>query len=105
MSDDLFNAGIKLWAQRVRQGELTFTDTVKTCLSQIDADESLNAWERVVDANTAIDAASAMDSLLASGTDLGVTMGLPVAVKDLFRVDGYPVTNGSNADTDALVGP
>lgn len=104
MSDSLFNAGIKPWALRIRQGELTFTDTLKTCLSQIEADATLDAWE-VFDAKSALDTASSMDALLASGTDLGIMMGLPLAVKDLIRVDGYPVTNGSNADTDALVGP
>ncbi len=104
MSDSLFNAGINHWAQRVRQGELTFADTVQTCLTLIEGDQSLDAWE-AVNTDTALSAASAMDALLASGTDLGVTMGLPLAVKDLIRVDGYPVTNGSNADTDDLVGP
>lgn len=104
MTDSLFTAGIRPWAKRVRQGEITFTDTVKTCLSQIEADESLDAWE-VFDANSAIATASAMDALLACGTDLGPTMGMPLAVKDLIRVNGYPLTNGSNAETDHLVGP
>ncbi len=104
MTDSLFHKGIADWAARVRRKELSFTDTVTTCLDNIEADSALNAWE-VVDANAALGSAKAMDSLLASGTDLGWSMGLPLAVKDIIQAEGFPLTNGSNGKTDHLVGP
>ena len=104
MTESLFQNGIAHWASRIRSGDLSFTDTAHTCLTTIEADASLNAWE-IVDADAAIQSAAAMDALLASGTDLGWSMGLPLAVKDIIRADGFPLTNGSNANTDSLVGP
>lgn len=104
MSNNLFDKGITHWAEQVRTGTLSFTETVEICLTNISADESLGAWE-IVDANAATQTAKAMDALLASGTDLGWPMGLPLAVKDIMRADGFPLTNGSNADTAHFVGP
>lgn len=104
MTESLFENGIAHWAHRIRQGELSFTDTAQTCVSNIEADHSLNAWE-VIDAGAAIKSAKAMDALLSSGTDLGWSMGLPLAVKDIIRADGFALTNGSNANTEHLVGP
>src|SRR6185437_6623249 len=44
--------------------------------------------------------------LLASGTDLGPLMGVPVAIKDLFTVDGMPRPRcGSDVDISDLVPP
>jgi len=104
MTDPLFQDGILPWANDVRSGDISFTETTMRCLDQIHKDESLNAWE-IVDDERAIATASAMDALLASGTDLGWSMGLPLAVKDIIQADGLPLTNGSNADTTDLVGP
>lgn len=104
MSDALFDKGIAHWAEHVRHGSLSFTETVQTCIATINADEALNAWE-VIDEKAATQNAQAMDALLKSGTDLGWAMGLPLAVKDIMQADGFPITNGSNADTAHLVGP
>jgi len=104
MSNTLFKNGIKHWAAQVRAGTLSFSETTQTCIDTIKADESLGAWE-TIDENAAVQSAKAMDALLASGTDLGWAMGLPLAVKDIMRADGFPLTNGSNANTDHLVGP
>ena len=43
--------------------------------------------------------------MLAAGIDLGPLMGVPIAVKDLFSVDGMPTTAGSNVDIADLVPP
>ena len=104
MTESLFENGIAHWANRVRQGEISFTDTVKICVSNIEADQPLNAWE-VTNPDAAIKSANAMDDLLSSGIDLGWSMGLPLAVKDIIRVNGFALTNGSNALTENLVGP
>ena len=44
-------------------------------------------------------------ALRAAGVDLGPLMGVPVAVKDLFSVDGMPTTAGSRLDVQDLVPP
>jgi aspartyl-tRNA(Asn)/glutamyl-tRNA(Gln) amidotransferase subunit A len=46
-----------------------------------------------------------MDRLLATGTDLGPLMGVPIAIKDLFTVSGMPTTAGSDLDISDLVQP
>lgn len=100
---DLFAAGIAPWAESVRGGALSFTQTVEHCLQRVDDNASLDAFE-CLDARRALASAAALDSLLASGTDLGPLMGLPMGVKDIMAVDGLPTTNGSNADTSELTG-
>src|SRR5262249_37326030 len=50
--------------------------------------------------------ARGVDRLLASGTDLGPLMGVPVTVKDLFTVEGMGRPKlGSALDVDDLVEP
>jgi len=100
---DLFSAGIAAWGRRVRQGDLTFTETVQHCLQQITAKESLNSFE-FVSAETAMSTAALLDTYLAAGTDLGPLMGLPLGVKDIIHVNGMPTTFGSNAELNDLLG-
>jgi len=104
MSDSLFKQGISSWAKDIRERKISFCETVQSCSEQIKHDTSLNAWE-VTNPDLALAQAKAYDSLLASGTDLGWAMGLPLAVKDIIRANGFALTNGSNADTSDLVGP
>ncbi len=58
-----------------------------------------------LDAARAIAHAQAIDGLRAAGVNLGPLMGMPVAVKDLFTVDGMPTTAGSRLDVQDLVPP
>ena len=58
-----------------------------------------------VDTERALARAKAIDRLLAAGIDLGPLMGVPIAVKDLFSVDGMPTTAGSDVDIADLVPP
>lgn len=100
---DLFANGIDDWAQKVRNGEVSFTHTVNHCLQRIKQYEKLNAFE-CLDTERALATATALDNLLKSGIDLGPLMGLPIGVKDIMAVEGLPTSNGSNADTSALTG-
>ncbi|MGQ7843447.1 amidase [Granulosicoccus sp. 3-233] len=101
--DDLFADGIQPWARQVRSGSLSFRKTVEICLQRVNDNAMLNAFE-CLDAERALATAAALDALLASGTDLGPLMGLPMGVKDIMAVEGLPTTNGSNADTAELTG-
>lgn len=100
---DLFSNGIASWAKLIRRNEFTFEQSVNACLARADANEQLGAFE-CMDADRARATAIAMDSLLASGRDLGPLMGLPIGVKDIMAVEGLPITNGSNAPTAHLSG-
>jgi aspartyl-tRNA(Asn)/glutamyl-tRNA(Gln) amidotransferase subunit A len=66
-------------------------------------DPALGAFQHVA-AERAIATARAMDQLLASGVDLGPLMGAPIAVKDLFAVNGMPTTAGSKLEVSDIIG-
>jgi len=92
---DPFVSGIESVARDVRRGHTTFLELTNSCLQRIDAlDDGLQAFELVC-TERARSAADGLDRLLASGTDLGPLMGMPVAVKDIVAVNGLPTTNGS----------
>ena len=99
---DLFALGIAHWAHRVRAGELTFRQTIEICLSNIENNSQLNAFE-YVDKGQALKTADLMDQQLANSIDLGPLMGVPVGIKDIMCVDGLPTGFGSNADLVDLV--
>ncbi len=100
---DLFAQGIRPWAARIRQGSLTFRQTVEYCLQRVAENQSLDAFE-CLDSERALASAGALDSVRQHGTDLGPLMGLPMGVKDIMVVEGLPTTNGSNADTREITG-
>jgi aspartyl-tRNA(Asn)/glutamyl-tRNA(Gln) amidotransferase subunit A len=102
--DPLSGIAIAEFARRLRRGEATIEATVRDYLARIEAlDRRLGAFEFVA-GDSALKAAGALDRLLAAGCDLGPLMGVPVGVKDLFAVDGMPVTAGSRVNIADLVG-
>lgn len=102
LQPDPFVSGIDSVARDVRRGQTTFLELTDKCLQRIDAlDAGLQAFE-VVCADRARSAADGFDRLLASGTDLGPLMGIPVAIKDIIAVSGLPTTNGSMYQPDHL---
>jgi aspartyl-tRNA(Asn)/glutamyl-tRNA(Gln) amidotransferase subunit A len=105
LPDDPFHPdGIAGFASRLRRGETTAEAVTGAYLARIEAlDPHLRAFE-VVDAANALAAARAHDRLLASGTDLGPLMGVPVAVKDILAVKGTPARAGSKLDVADLIG-
>jgi aspartyl-tRNA(Asn)/glutamyl-tRNA(Gln) amidotransferase subunit A len=103
--DPLAADDIAGYGDRLRRGETTAEATTEAYLERIAAlDPKLGAFEYVA-AEQARSAARSIDKLLAAGTDLGPLMGVPVAVKDLFAVEGMPTTAGSNVDVSDTIGP
>ena len=103
---DPFEDGqISGFARRLRAGETTAAGAARAFLDRIEAvDYKLGAFQHVA-AEQALAAASAVDGLLAAGTDLGPLMGVPVAIKDIYAVEGMPTTNGSLYDASHITGP
>lgn len=88
----------------LRQGRFSVTDAVRHYLDRINAlNPVLYAYEHVAH-EAALAAAAAMDSLLALKTDLGPLMGVPIAIKDVIKVEGMPTRVGSNVDVSDLIG-
>ena len=83
---------------------MTAEAATAACVARIQALEpALNAFEHIA-TEPALETARAVDKALAAGIDLGLLMGVPVAVKDLLAVDGMPATAGSNVDVSDLIG-
>lgn len=77
---------------------MTSLALVEATLARIDMLEpQLQAFTHV-DRDRALEHAHAIDLLRRAGVDLGPLMGVPVAVKDLYSVDGMPTTAGSQID-------
>lgn len=97
-ADDL--AGLQ---RAMAQGETTARAVADAYLDRIARlDPMLDAYE-YVDADGARAKAYEIDARRAAGDRLGPLAGLPVAVKDLFVVDGMPTTVGSNLDLTWLL--
>lgn len=78
------------FAQDFRAGKVTSEEVTRIYLDRIEKlDGKLGAYEYVA-AENALATARAMDMLIKSGTDLGPLMGVPVAVKDIFRIADMP---------------
>jgi len=102
--DPLGQGGLSEFARRFRSGEISSEQATQAYLSRIQAlDPILSAFQHVA-AERALKTARAIDALFAAGTDLGPLMGVPVAVKDLFVVDGMPTTAGSKMIIDDIAG-
>jgi Asp-tRNA(Asn)/Glu-tRNA(Gln) amidotransferase A subunit family amidase len=96
-------------ASAIRSGRTTARELVERSLAQIDALESrVRAWV-LVDAVGAREAAGRADDEIAHGRDRGPLHGLPIGIKDLCDVAGWPTLAGSplraghRAERDATV--
>ncbi|MGE5171028.1 MAG: amidase [Rudaea sp.] len=89
------------YGRRLRDGHVTAEATLRRLLARIHDHASLDAYT-FVDADAAVATARGVDALLAGRTDLGPLMGVPVAVKDLYAVEGMPLTAGSRVDVADL---
>jgi len=96
MADDLgpWSSAIEL-AEGLRRKELSSVELLDACLAAVDgSNPELNAviWRNDEDARAA---AAAADRRLAAG-DQAPFLGVPMPIKDLTPVAGWPVTYGSN---------
>ena len=82
-------------AQALRDGNVTATEIGETVIARHDAwDEKLTAYKNWNAENT-LDQATAADHALKTGNDLGALAGIPISVKDIYGVEGFPTFAGS----------
>jgi aspartyl-tRNA(Asn)/glutamyl-tRNA(Gln) amidotransferase subunit A len=96
-------------AEAFRAGTLRPTELVERCLARIGRWEgAVRAWV-LVDEEGARRQARVADEALAAGRDAGPLLGIPIGIKDLVDVRGWPTRAGSAltsdrpADEDATV--
>jgi len=94
----LWELGLAEAAALIAAGELAPSDLVASVLERIDEVEPLVRAFVSVDAEGALRAARAQD-----GATGGTLRGIPVAIKDIFDVEGFPTGCGSDAYADAAV--
>ena len=94
---DVATLSLAEYGDGLRRGTFSAAATVQRLLAAIDADRALDAFTYVA-TDRALATAAAIDTLVATGTDLGPLMGVPIALKDLYAVDGMPLTAGSRVD-------
>jgi len=82
-------------AGRLRSGDFTPQDLVEQCLERIyQHEDRLHAWV-VVDEEGARRAARRAGDEIAAGRHLGPLHGIPVGIKDIVDVAGFPTRAGS----------
>ena len=98
MSKTLLDRSIETLAAELRSGRTTSAAVaVMANAAHAQNGKSLGAW-RSWGGEKLPAAAAAADTALAAGYDLGPLHGLPVSVKDLYAVDGFPLYAGSPND-------
>lgn len=82
-------------AQQIRHGQITPLDLVERCLEQIHVYErQVRAWV-MVDEEGAYRAARQLGELAARGEPMGPLHGIPIGIKDIIDVEGWPTRCGS----------
>ena len=95
--------GLDAIAAAMGRGELTAVGLLEAVFARITALEPQLQAFTYLDQERALKQARGIDLLRQSGVDLGPLMGVPVAVKDLFTIDGMPTAAGSRIDIQDLV--
>lgn len=100
-ADSLLDLSIQTIGDGFRQGSWSPVDVTKATLERIEATEPLlHAWVSV-DPDGALAAAGEAERALRAGTDRGPLHGVPIGIKDIFDVAGWPTRCGSEARADA----
>lgn len=103
--DPFANRTLAQYGADLRAGRVTAEAVTRAFLDRIEAlGARLDAFVQVT-AERATETARGIDQLRAGGTDLGPLMGVPVAIKDLFAVEGTNVRAGSRLDVEKAIGP
>ncbi len=77
-------------SDRIRRGELTSLAVTEQLLDRIERlDDAIGAFSFVA-AEEALARAASLDAEVAKGMSRGALHGVPIAVKDIFDVDGWP---------------
>jgi aspartyl-tRNA(Asn)/glutamyl-tRNA(Gln) amidotransferase subunit A len=88
--------------EQVRRRERTSVELVERCLRRIDELESrVRAWV-IVDRTGALDQARKLDAELAAGRWRGPLHGIPIGIKDIIDVAGFPTSAGSKLLEDNI---
>jgi aspartyl-tRNA(Asn)/glutamyl-tRNA(Gln) amidotransferase subunit A len=98
MAAPLPEIGVAEFAAGLRSGRFTAEATTRALLDRIAEENAHFDAFTCVDDAAALAAARAADQHVKARTDLGPLMGVPVALKDLYAVDGLPMTAGSRVD-------
>src|SRR5258706_3622232 len=93
---ELVSASAAQIAHQVRNRKLSVVEIAELFLGRIEAHRHLNAFITVNPALT-MEQAHGLDHRLKRGEDIGPLAGVPVGVKDLMSVRGYPLTAGTRA--------
>lgn len=97
------NLSLAEYGRQLRRGKMSAEQVTAALLSRIEAlNPRLGAYTHVA-RESAFASACAIDALLRAGTDLGPLMGVPVAIKDLYFVEGMPLAAGSRLDVGEVV--
>lgn len=96
----LLDLGIRAIGEGFRRRTWSPVDIVRAALDRIESsDRELHAWV-LVDAERALEGAGQAEQELMSGTDRGALHGIPIGIKDIFDVAGWPTRCGSAARDD-----
>jgi aspartyl-tRNA(Asn)/glutamyl-tRNA(Gln) amidotransferase subunit A len=107
--EDLLDIDLVEAARRVAGREVSPVDLVTASIERINREnERFGAFVTIIE-NDAMRAAREAEQEIMNGIYRGILHGIPLAVKDLFAIDGVPMTAGSAvlegyvAERDALV--
>ena len=97
MTEELGRLPLGELAQRLNAGTLSSVELVTACAARIEAREARShAWAELR-IEAALEAAQGLDRLRASGQCLGPLHGIPIGLKDLIEVEGWPTSFGSHS--------
>lgn len=100
--DELHRLDARLIADEVRAGRLGAVEVLEHHLERIEGrNDALNAFV-FVDPDRARSVARAVDDAVAAGEDPGPLAGVPLGIKELEAVQGWPQTSASTAFRDRV---
>jgi aspartyl-tRNA(Asn)/glutamyl-tRNA(Gln) amidotransferase subunit A len=86
----------------LRQGEVSCVDILNACLEHVgDWEPKVHAWV-VLDREGAMEQARALDEELRAGKDRGPLHGIPMGIKDIIAVKGFPTACGAKRWADRI---